>query len=436
MDITIVGAGYVGLVTGACFADFGFKVFCVDKNSTKVNMLKKGIKAESLVFGTDLSEFIKNSSVVIIAVGTPVSLNDGHVDLSYVYDAVKEIAKKITSYTVIVTKSTVPVGTSRKIAEIIKEVKHNLIEGEHFSVVSNPEFLREGSAINDFMRPDRIIIGTNNEKAKIVLQHLYRPLFLKKTPIIFTNIETAELIKYASNSFLALKISFINQMADLCEKTGCDVQELAHGMGLDKRIGSKFLNVGPGYGGSCFPKDTLALSKSAHQAGVSCSLVDAVIDYKNQRKIEMAQRIIRVLNGNIVNKIVAILGITFKPNTDDLRDAPSLTIISELLKHGINVRIFDPLYNANCKCLGLDNSMDERLREVVWSKSPYDAAKKADCLVILTEWNEFRALNLKKILSLMKKSHRKKPIFMDFRNIYKLHEMNDFDYHSLGRCVS
>jgi UDPglucose 6-dehydrogenase len=445
MKITLVGSGYVGLVSGACFAEFGFDVVCVDKDAAKIDFLNKGkipiyepgldslvhqgVKSGRLSFSTDLNSAVKVSNVVMIAVGTPTRRGDGHADLSYVYKAAEEIAAAINSYTVVVTKSTVPVGTSRKVAEIIKKTRSDLEEGVDFDVASNPEFLREGSAINDFMRPDRVVIGTNSKKASDVLQKLYRPLYLIETPIVATGIETAELIKYAANGFLALKISFINQMADLCEKTGGDVQVLAKGIGLDKRIGGKFLHTGPGYGGSCFPKDTRALSQIAKTYNVSCSLIDDVIVYNEARKVDMAQRIIQAVGNG--NKKVAILGLTFKPNTDDLREAPSLTIIPELLKNGLNISVYDPLYYAGSERLPHAFECLESFSQVTFAKSAYDALNDAGCVVILTEWNEFRALDLTKIQQLMDKS--KKPIFMDFRNIYRAEEMIDFNYHCLGK---
>lgn len=446
MKITLVGSGYVGLVSGACFAEFGFDVVCVDKDKTKIDSLNKGkipiyepgldslvhqgMKSGRLSFTTDLNAAVNSSSVVMIAVGTPTRRGDGHADLSYVYKAAEEIAAAINGYTVVVTKSTVPVGTSRKVAEIIKKTRPDLEEGTHFDVASNPEFLREGSAINDFMRPDRVVIGTNNQKASDVLQKLYRPLYLIETPIVATGIETAELIKYAANGFLALKISFINQMADLCEKTGADVQVLAKGIGLDKRIGGKFLHAGPGYGGSCFPKDTRALSQIAKEHNVSCSLIDDVIVYNEVRKVDMAQRIISAVGAN-GNKKIAILGLTFKPNTDDLREAPSLTIIPELLKHGLEVSAYDPLYYQGCERLQHAIECEKSFEQIQFAKSAYDAVAGSACVVILTEWNEFRALDMNKVKQLMDQSV--KPVFMDFRNIYRGQEMSDFIYHCLGK---
>jgi len=447
MKITVVGAGYVGLVSGACFAEFGFEVTCVDKDIAKIDdlnhgkipiyepgldsLVNQGVKAKRLTFTNDLKSAIKISDIVMIAVGTPARRGNGHADLTYVYEAAKEIAESLDGYTVVVSKSTVPVGTSRKVAEIIKSTRPDLTEGISFDVASNPEFLREGSAINDFMRPDRIVIGTNGNKAYEVLQKLYRPLYLIETPIVSTTPETAELIKYAANGFLALKISFINQMADLCEKTGADVQVLAKGIGLDKRIGGKFLHAGPGYGGSCFPKDTLALSQIAKEHNTTCSLIDEVIEYNERRKLDMAKRIIQAVNSTGAHKKVAILGLTFKPNTDDLREAPSITIIPEILKNGISVSIYDPLYYMGSEHLKQATDYESALEEAIFEKSAYDAVVDAGCVVILTEWNEFRALDIEKIHKLMNKTSA--PLFMDFRNIYHPKDMTAFKYYAVGK---
>lgn len=447
MKITIVGAGYVGLVSGACFAEFGFDVTCVDKDLSKIDdlnqgkipiyepgldsLVNQGAKAKRLTFTTNLKTAIKISDVVMIAVGTPTKRGDGHADLTYVYEAAKEIAESLDGYTVIVNKSTVPVGTSRKVAEIIKNTRPDLIEGTSFDVASNPEFLREGSAINDFIRPDRIVIGTNGDKAHKVLQKLYRPLYLIETPIVSTTPETAELIKYAANGFLAMKISFINQMADLCEETGADVQILAKGIGLDKRIGGKFLHAGPGYGGSCFPKDTLALSQIAKEYNTKCSLIDEVIQYNDQRKLVMAQRIIQAVQSTGVHKKVAILGLTFKPNTDDLREAPSITIIPEILKNEIAVSIYDPLYYLGSERLKHATDYEPELKRATFTKSAYEAVTDAGCVVILTEWNEFRALDIEKICKLMDQAST--PLFMDFKNIYRPEDMTEFKYYAVGK---
>lgn len=447
MRITIIGSGYVGLVTGACFAEFGFKVISVDNDKSKINNLVNGQipiyepGLESLVrhgqstgrlsFTTDLKTSVKDADVVMIAVGTPARRGDGFADLSYVFKAAEEIAAAINGYTVVVTKSTVPVGTCRKVAEIIERQRPDLKQGVDFDVASNPEFLREGSAIGDFMRPDRVVVGTDSSAAKEVLAKLYRPLYLIETPIVFTSIETSELIKYASNGFLAMKIAFINQMADLCEKAGADIQDLARGIGLDGRIGRKFLNAGPGYGGSCFPKDTLALSKTAHDLGAPLTLIDAVVSSNDARKKSMAQRVLKELEkrGGASGKTVAVLGITFKPNTDDLRDAPSLVIVPELLAAGVNVRVYDPLYYKGSERL----SHVENFEGVEWSKDSYQAMMGADATVILTEWNEFRALDLNQIKASLKVHSGFKPLLVDFRNIYKTNEMEGIDYVSIGR---
>ena len=447
MRITIIGSGYVGLVTGACFAEFGFKVISVDNDKSKINNLVNGQipiyepGLESLVrhgqstgrlsFTTDLKTSVKDADVVMIAVGTPARRGDGFADLSYVFKAAEEIAAAINGYTVVVTKSTVPVGTCRKVAEIIERQRPDLKQGVDFDVASNPEFLREGSAIGDFMRPDRVVVGTDSSAAKEVLAKLYRPLYLIETPIVFTSIETSELIKYASNGFLAMKIAFINQMADLCEKAGADIQDLARGIGLDGRIGRKFLNAGPGYGGSCFPKDTLALSKTAHDLGAPLTLIDAVVSSNDARKKSMAQRVLKELEkrGGASGKTIAVLGITFKPNTDDLRDAPSMVIVPELLAAGVNVRVYDPLYYKGSERL----YHVENFEGVEWSKDSYQAMMGADATVILTEWNEFRALDLNQIKASLKVHSGFKPLLVDFRNIYKTNEMEGIDYVSIGR---
>ncbi|MES2607287.1 MAG: UDP-glucose/GDP-mannose dehydrogenase family protein [Pseudomonadota bacterium] len=451
MKITMIGAGYVGLVTGACFAEFGFDVVCMDKDAKKIDSLNKGIipifepgldslvaqgtKNMRLAFTTELTESVGTSDIVMIAVGTPSRRGDGHADLSYVYQAAKDIAVAISGYTVIVTKSTVPVGTGEEVAAIIRKERPDLVEGIDFDVASNPEFLREGSAIQDFMRPDRVVIGTDSQKAREVMQRLYRPLYLIETPILFTNKPTAELIKYAANGFLALKIAFINQMADLCEKAGADVQELAKGMGLDNRIGRKFLNVSPGYGGSCFPKDTLALSRTAQQLESPCTIIDAVIEANTQRKINMANRIIaKLAERKLTKPRVAILGITFKPNTDDMRDAASLVIIPELLKQGIEVVIYDPLYYKNSEYLphlAIQGVTWEN--EVTFAPSAREALKNADALVILTEWNEFRGIDLAEIKAGLATPKGFLPLLIDLRNIYKTAEVSGLNYVSLGR---
>lgn len=451
MKIVMVGSGYVGLVTGACFAEFGFEVTNVDIDEHKIkalnqakipiyepgleSLVQQGLKKGRLTFTTNLAQAVQKAQVVMIAVGTPSRCGDGHADLSYVFQAAEQIAASLTSYTVVVTKSTVPVGTSRQVAEIIERARPDLKQGVDFDVASNPEFLREGSAINDFMRPDRVVVGTDSDKAKQVLSHLYRPLYLIETPIVFTNIETAELIKYAANGFLATKIAFINQLSDLCEKVGADVQELAKGIGLDGRIGRKFLNVGPGYGGSCFPKDTLALSKTAHDQKTPLTLVDAVIKANDDRKLDMAARILGALKkrGAVEGQQVAVLGITFKPNTDDLRDAPSLVIIPALVKAGVKVCVYDPLYYLGAERL---EAIEKDWPSVTWVEGPYQAMEQADAVVILTEWNEFRALDINRMKSILKTPTTALPLLIDFRNIYKPAEMGGVDYCSLGRGVA
>lgn len=439
MQIAIVGSGYVGLVTGACLAEFGYHVTCVDKDEAKIENLRKGIipifepGLESLVqqtqrvgrlsFTTNLKEAVARADAVFIAVGTPSRRGDGHADLSYVYAAAEEIAGALEGYTVVITKSTVPVGTCRKVSEVLRQTNPTA----DFDVASNPEFLREGSAINDFMRPDRVVIGTqpdaeNHDRARAVLQQLYRPLFLIETPLVFTGIETAELIKYASNGFLAMKIAFINEMADLCEQVGANVQDLAKAIGLDGRIGRKFLHVGPGYGGSCFPKDTLALTKTAREVGAPTSIVESVVKSNDDRKQAIARKVIHALQGNSgQSKTVAVLGLTFKPNTDDMRDAPSLTIIPALQEAGIMIQAYDPVGCEEAK---------KHLSNLTWSKSAYDAIKGADAVLILTEWNEFRALDFGKMASLLTY-----PLLIDLRNIYRPEEMvaAGFDYISIGR---
>ena len=430
----MIGTGYVGLVSGACFSEFGFNVTCVDKNEDKVSRLKsnkmpiyepgldvlvkKNQDAGRLSFTTDLNHTVADADVVFIAVGTPTRRGDGHADLSYVFDAAEEIAEYISGYTVIVTKSTVPVGTGKKIFKIIQQKRSDL----NFDVVSNPEFLREGSAINDFMRPDRVVVGVMGEKAKIVLEKIYSPLNLIETPIQFTDLETAELIKYAANAFLAVKISYINQIADLCEKVGADVHDVAKGMGLDKRIGSKFLHPGPGFGGSCFPKDTIALVKTAEQVGGQISIVKEVVSYNQERKLSMVQRIISRLKTGIKNKKVSILGLAFKPETDDMRDSPALEIISELYLKGANIIAYDPAAMNEAKSLFQD--------KVVFAENSENCIKGADVCVIITEWNEFRAISASKFSDLMNGN-----VIVDLRNIYSPDEMRGagLNYSSIGR---
>ncbi|MGA0394510.1 MAG: UDP-glucose dehydrogenase family protein [Rhodospirillales bacterium] len=433
MRVAMIGTGYVGLVSGVCFSEFGVDVVCVDKDQSKIDRLNKGevpiyepglddlldknVKAGRLSFSTDIAETVKDADAVFIAVGTPSRRGDGHADLSYVYAAAEEIALAMDGYTVVITKSTVPVGTGNQVEDIIRKARPDA----DFNVVSNPEFLREGSAINDFMRPDRVVIGTSSERAQDVMRELYRPLYLIETPILFTTRKTAELIKYAANAFLATKISFINEIADLCEHVGTNVQDVAKGIGLDGRIGSKFLHAGPGYGGSCFPKDTLALVRTAQDAGSPLRLVETVAEYNNQRKRNMAGKIISACGGSVDGKTIAILGLAFKPNTDDMRDSPSLDIISELQKAGASIRAYDPEAMDEAKAL---------LENIEWCENAYDTMEGADALAIVTEWNEFRALDLDRVQSLLEK-----PVLVDLRNIYKPEEMAaaGFQYTSIGR---
>ena len=433
MKVVMVGTGYVGLVSGVCFADFGHEVICVDKDPDKIktlntggipiyepgleNLVGKNAKAGRLSFTTDLKSAMVGADAVFIAVGTPSRRGDGHADLSYVYAAAEEIASRMDGFTVIITKSTVPVGTGDTVENII--LKHHAADS--FAVVSNPEFLREGAAIRDFKRPDRVVVGTENERAKDVMRALYRPLFINETPMLFTTRRTSELIKYAANAFLATKITFINEMADLCEQVGANVQEVARGIGLDKRIGAKFLHAGPGYGGSCFPKDTTALIRTADEAHIDLSIVNAVSLANKNRKTKMAKKIILTMGGDVSGKTIAVLGLAFKPNTDDMRDAPSLTIIPYLQEMGANVTAFDP------------ESMKEAERElqgVTYANGPYDCAKGADALVILTEWDQFRALDMERI-----KNDLNTPILIDLRNIYNPDDMRacGFHYESVGR---
>lgn len=433
MRIGVVGTGYVGLVSGTCFAEFGIEVTCIDKDASKIERLLKGeipiyepglddlvakqVKAKRLNFTTDLSEAVNGADAVFIAVGTPPRPEDGHADLTYVFQAAEEIAQNLTGYTVIVTKSTVPVGTARKVAEIIKRVKPDA----DFDVCSNPEFLREGAAIGDFMRPDRVVIGVESERAAKVMRELYRPLYLNETPMVVTTPETSELIKYASNAFLATKITFINEIANLCEKTNANVQDVARAMGLDGRIGSKFLHAGPGYGGSCFPKDTLALVQIGAMHDAPQTIVDAVVQSNTERQKDMAARVIEACGGDVKGKKIGILGIAFKPNTDDIRDAPSLVVVPLLQQAGAQVAAFDPA--------AMDHAR-KALPDVTWCEDSYQVAENADALVILTEWNEFRALQLDQIEASMKT-----PLLIDLRNIYKPSEMEGrgFHYISIGR---
>ena len=433
MKLAMIGSGYVGLVSGACFADFGHDVICIDKDAKKIadlnnnimpiyepglaDLVKRNVDAERLSFSTDLAASIKDCDAIFIAVGTPSRRGDGHADLSYVYAASEEIADAIVKPTVIITKSTVPVGTGDEVEHIIAKKQPR----DRFSVVSNPEFLREGAAITDFKRPDRIVIGTEDDWAKDVMSEIYRPLFLNESPILFTGRRTAELTKYAANAFLATKITFINEIADLCEKVGADVQEVYRGIGLDNRIGSKFLHAGPGYGGSCFPKDTLALMKTAQDNDSPVRIVEAVVQVNDQRKRAMGRKVIHALDGEVRGKKVALLGLTFKPNTDDMRDAPSIAIAQTLIDAGAEVTAYDPEGMELAKQI---------MPEVKMADSSYNAAKDADAVVIVTEWDAFRALDLKKLAAVMKGD-----VLVDLRNIYNPSEVaqSNLKYTSVGR---
>ena len=433
MRVTMIGAGYVGLVSGACFADFGHTVICVDKDAGKIDRLKGGVmpifepglaelvssnvKEGRLSFTLDAPDAIRNADAVFIAVGTPSRRGDGHADLSYVYAAAKEIAEHMDGFTVVVTKSTVPVGTGDEVEEIIAKTNPNA----QFAVVSNPEFLREGAAIGDFKRPDRVVVGTDSEEAREVMRELYRPLFLNETPLVYTSRRTSELIKYAANAFLAVKITFINEMADLCEKVGANVQDVSKGIGLDNRIGKKFLNAGPGYGGSCFPKDTLALTKTANDHGSPVRIVDTVVEVNDARKKAMADRVIKAMGGSVNGKTIGVLGLAFKPNTDDMRDAPSLDIIPALQAAGARVKAYDP------------ESMHEAgkmLTEVDFCDGPYHAIDGADAMVLITEWDQFRAMDFDRVKKLLKT-----PTVVDLRNVYQPSDMakRGFNYVSVGR---
>ncbi|TDQ81386.1 UDP-glucose dehydrogenase [Dongia mobilis] len=433
MRVAMIGVGYVGLVSGACFSEFGHDVVCIDSDAARISALEQGEipiyepgldelvarnRADGrLRFTTDLMDALQGAEAVFIAVGTPSRRGDGHADLTYVYQAAGEIAAEISAYTVVVTKSTVPVGTGREVARIIRSAR----PGADFDVASNPEFLREGSAISDFMRPDRIVIGAESDRAREVLRRLYRPLSLRDTPILFADLETAELIKYAANAFLALKISYINQIADLCEKVGADVQDVARGIGLDGRIGPKFLHPGPGYGGSCFPKDTQALMHTAQAAGAPLTLVEATIAYNEARKSAMADRVLQLLEGDAHGQRVAVLGLTFKPNTDDMREAPSLTILPRLQTAGVVVSAHDPVGMGEARRL---------MPDIRYCDDAYEALAGADALVLLTEWNAYRGMDLQRMRALMRR-----PVVIDLRNVYRSREMRKagFIYHSLGR---
>jgi len=433
MKIAMIGAGYVGLVSGACFSEFGHHVTCIDQDELKIGRLRRNeipiyepgldalvarnAAAGRLKFEKDLSAAVADAELVFIAVGTPSRRGDGYADLTYVREAAKQIAAAMDGYTAVVTKSTVPVGTGREVADIIRTTNPKA----DFDVISNPEFLREGSAIDDFMRPNRVVIGVESERGREKMRELYRPLFLIETPILFTGLETAELIKYAANGFLAMKISFINQVADLCEKVGADVHDVARGIGLDGRIGQKFLHPGPGYGGSCFPKDTRALVEIARQANAPISLIEATADFNETRKLQMAERIVAAVGGSANGKVIALLGLTFKPNTDDMREAPSLAIAPALVEAGAAIRAHDPEGMAEAKKL---------MPDLAYCADPYEAMTGADAVVFLTEWNSYRALDLKRMKAILKQ-----PVVVDLRNIYRPSEMRmaGFRYSSIGR---
>jgi UDPglucose 6-dehydrogenase len=430
----MIGAGYVGLVSGACFADFGHRVVCVDADAGKIDRLKRGeipiyepglddlvennARQGRLAFTTDLTGAVKGADAVFIAVGTPSRRGDGHADLSFVYAAAGEIASALEGFTVIVNKSTVPVGTGDEVERIIREVNPQA----DFAVVSNPEFLREGAAIEDFKRPDRVVIGVEDSRAKEVMEEIYRPLSLNAPPLVFVGRRTSELTKYAANAFLATKITFINEIADLCEKVGADVQEVARGIGLDKRIGAKFLHAGPGYGGSCFPKDTLALIKTGQDEGASLRIVETVVAVNDARKRAMARKVINALGGSVRGKKIALLGLAFKPNTDDMRDAPSLAIVASLAGDGADVHAYDPEAMEQARPL---------LPEITLHDDAYSALEGADALVIVTEWDAFRALDLDRVKGLLKR-----PIIVDLRNVYRPQEVRrrGFSYVSVGRA--
>ncbi|EAP78038.1 UDP-glucose dehydrogenase family protein [Roseovarius nubinhibens] len=435
MKIAMIGTGYVGLVSGVCFSDFGHDVVCVDKDPNKIAMLERGevpifepgldrlmeknVEAGRLSFTGDLKSAVDGAEAVFIAVGTPTRRGDGHADLSYVMAAAEEIAQAASDYVVIVTKSTVPVGTNRRVKQVVKKANPGL----DFDVASNPEFLREGAAIDDFMKPDRIVVGVQSDRAAEVMAEVYRPLYLRDFPILTTDLESAEMIKYAANAFLATKITFINEIAALCERTGADVKKVSHGIGLDGRIGNKFLHAGPGYGGSCFPKDTRALARIGQEHGLPMQITEKVISVNEEMKRRMIDKLLDLCSGSFNGKTVAVLGVTFKPNTDDMRDAPSLTIVPAMVGAGAKVRVCDPQGHHEGEAL---------LPGVQWVDDPYKAAQKADLLVILTEWNEFRALDLKRLAKRMQT-----PRMADLRNIYSPKDAKraGFEaYDSVGRA--
>jgi UDPglucose 6-dehydrogenase len=434
MRIAMIGTGYVGLVSGTCFSEFGIEVACCDKDARKIELLHQNVmpifepgldelvsanvESGRLTFTTDLKAAVSGADAVFIAVGTPSRRGDGHADLSYVYAAAEEIADALVGYTVIITKSTVPVGTGDEVERIIRARRPDA----EFDVVSNPEFLREGSAINDFMRPDRVVIGTESERARKVMKQLYRVLYLIETPIVFTSRRTSELIKYAGNTFLATKITFINEIADLCEAVGADVHDVARGIGLDGRIGKKFLHPGPGYGGSCFPKDTLALVRTARDAGAPLRIIETVVAVNDDRKKRMVERVLTACDGELSGKTIAVLGLTFKPNTDDMRDSPSIDLVAGLIAAGARVRAFDPE--------GMDEARALLPDEVEYCDDAYATFPGADCLVLVTEWNEFRALDFERVKTILRR-----PVVIDLRNVYEPAEMRSmgYDYRSIGR---
>jgi len=433
MKITMIGSGYVGLVSGACFSDFGHDVVCVDKDASKIEALHAGrmpiyepgldqlvatnVAAGRLTFTTDLASAVAGADAIFIAVGTPSRRGDGHADLTYVFEATKEIAAAVTGPTVVVTKSTVPVGTGDRVEEILREERPDI----DIAVVSNPEFLREGAAIGDFKRPDRIVIGSEDARARDVMREVYRPLYLNESPILFVSRRTSELIKYAANAFLATKITFINEIADLCEAVGANVQDVSRGIGLDNRIGAKFLHAGPGYGGSCFPKDTLALLKTAEDHESPVHIVEAVVKVNDSRKRAMGRKVLHALGDEPRGKTVAVLGLTFKPNTDDMRDAPSLAVVQSLQDAGVTVRAFDPEGMEAAKAM---------MPDVIFCKDAYEAAAGADAVTIVTEWDTFRALDLRRLARVMTA-----PVMVDLRNVYRPDDVRKlgFAYSSVGR---
>lgn len=435
LNIAVVGTGYVGLVTGTCFADLGVNVTCIDNDKTKITNLKNGkipiyepgleemvktnIQEGRLSFTTDIAEGVANSLVIFIAVGTPQS-DDGSADLSYVDQVAKEVALNMTDYKVIVTKSTVPVGTGARIRKIIEKNQKTPVE---FDIVSNPEFLREGSAIEDFMRPDRVVIGADSEQAVAIMKDLYRPLFLIETPFVITNIESSEMIKYASNAFLAVKISFINEIANLCELTGADVHTVAKGMGLDGRIGPKFLHAGPGYGGSCFPKDTKAIVQIAHNIGYELEIIPSAIHVNETQRLKMVDKIVKAMGRDVKGSVISFLGLAFKPNTDDMREAPSIEIVNKLQEMGAVIQAFDPASMEESK---------KYFKNIKYCDDPYQAISGSDACVLITEWNQFRKMDLQKIKQLMRS-----PVFVDLRNVYDEEQMKEagFKYACVGRAA-